>query len=146
MSILDLFKNIFGPSSSNQSRNVANIKGSGNIAIQDSLNTVILNDAKYVTINMVTKQAGLDKMPDFAITEYTDAPTDTVLIEPYSKRRDLVEYCSSILREKYCLNIYGGVLTGKSVLCDLIAAQFSEYQRVKVDASHLSEGLISSCL
>ena len=146
MSFLDLLKNIFDPSSSSRSRNVANVNGKGNIAIQDSLNTVILNDAKYVTINMVTKQAGLDKMPDFVITECTDAPTETVLIEPYSKRRDLVEYCSSILREKYCLNIYGGVLTGKSVLCDLIAAQFSEYQRVKVEASQLSEGLISSCL
>lgn len=146
MSILDLLKNIFDPTSSSRSRNVANINGKGNIAIQDSLNTVILNDAKYVTINMMTKQAGLDKMPDFVITECSDAPTDTVLIEPYSKRRDLVEYCSSILREKYCLNIYGGVLTGKSVLCDLIAAQFSEYQRVKIEASNLSEGLISSCL
>lgn len=146
MSILDLFKNIFGSSSSSQSRNVANIKGSGNIAIQDSVNTVILNDAKYVTINMVTRQAGLDKMPDFVITECTDAPTDTVLIEPYSKRRNLVKCCSSILREKYCLNIHGGVLTGKSALCDLIAAQFSEYQRVKVDASHQTEGLISSFL
>ncbi len=146
MSILDLLKNIFDSTSPSRSRNVANINGKGNVAIQDSLNTVILNDAKYVTINIVTKQAGLDEMPDFVITESTDASTDTVLIEPYSKRRDLVEYCSSILREKYCLNIYGGVLTGKSVLCDLIAAQFPEYQRVKVEASHLSEGLISSCL
>ena len=99
MSFLDLLKNIFDPSSSSRSRNVANVNGKGNIAIQDSLNTVILNDAKYVTINMVTKQAGLDKMPDFVITECTDAPTEPVLIEPYSKRRDLVEYCSSILRE-----------------------------------------------
>ena len=146
MSILDFFKNIFGPSCSSQSRNVANIKGNGNIAIQDSVNTVILNDAKYVTINMVTKQAGLDKMPDFVIAECTDEPIDAVLVEPYSKRRDMVECCSSILREKYCLNIYGGVLTGKSALCDLIAAQFPEYQRVKVDASHLSEVLISSFL
>lgn len=146
MSILDLFKNIFGPSSSNQSRNVANIKGSGNTAIQDSENTVILNDAKNVTINMLTKQVGLDKMPDFVISEYPDAPTDSVLLEPYSKRRDLVECCSTIIRKKFCLNIHGGVLTGKSALCDLVAAQFSEYQRVKVDASHLSEHLISSFL
>lgn len=146
MSILDLFKNIFGPSSSNQSRNVANIKGSRNTAIQDSENTVILNDAKNVTINMLTKQVGLDKMPDFVIAEYPDAPTDSVLLEPYSKRWDLVECCSTIIRKKYCLNIHGGVLTGKSALCDLVAAQFPEYQRVKVDASHLSEHLISSFL
>lgn len=146
MNILDLFKNIFGSSSSNHSRNIANIKGSGNTAIQDSVNPVILNDAKNVTINMLTQQADLDIIPDFAIAECPDAPTDSVLLEPYSKRRDMVEFCSSIIREKYCLNIHGEVLTGKSALCDLIAAQFSEYQRVKVDASHLSEGIISTFL
>lgn len=117
-------------------------KGDYNNIIQGSPGSSILNIDALKSLSIIFNEAESGSTPVFDIEDQSKETDFNELVPPFSLRSRLVEKGVAILKEKHCLNIFGGLLSGKSTLGELIAKQFPEHLKIKIDCSSKPENIL----
>ncbi len=147
MDIKSIFRSIVGLSNNDMKVNAtSNVNGDGNLVVQNSpyARVISISDPKLGGLLQLIGSQNTDLLCSIDIKN--TGFINNELPEPSSPRTEVVNSLQELLFEHKVLSLYGGFLSGKTVLCYLIAARFEDYNVITLNGRYISAKEISFVL
>lgn len=147
MDFKNIFRSLVGLSNNDMKVNAKSYaKGDGNLVVQNSpyANIISISDAKLGGLLQLIGSQNKDLICSIDIKN--TGFINNELPEPYSPRTELVNSLEKLLLTRKVLSLYGGFLSGKTVLSYLTAARFESHNVITINGCYISAKEISFLL
>ncbi len=147
MGFKDLLRTLVGLSNNDiNAKAISKIIGDGNLVLQGSPNSNVtfITDAKLGGLLQLIGSQNIDLISSVNIK--STGFIDTELPEPRSPRTELVNTLEESLSVNKALSLYGGFLSGKTILSYLIAARFINHKVITINGCYISAKELSFIL
>lgn len=147
MDFKNILRSLVGLSNNDMKVNATSYaKGDGNLVVQNSpyANIISISDAKLGGLLQLIGSQNKDLICSIDIKN--TGFINNELPKPYSPRTELVNSLEELLLTRKVLSLYGGFLSGKTVLSYLTAARFESHNVLTINGSYISTKEISFIL